>query len=112
MKGPVPAPAFFPKLTGNDVMEALDFGKAVAGRRIPGNTSLLAQCNGFPFNLREEHDVLCLRLCKNRQEAVQAGRRAKRLIAARFGPATVNRWTICASAAGRPIRGWVAVVAR
>lgn len=69
----------------NAVMEALAFGKAVVGRRIPGNTSLLTQCAGFLFASRDELHALLLRLLQNGEEAAQAGRRAKRLMAARYG---------------------------
>jgi len=68
----------------NAVMEALAFGKAVVGRRIPGNTSLLTECAGFLFTNRDELHALLLRLLQNGEEAAQAGRRAKRLMAARY----------------------------
>ncbi|MEW6334019.1 MAG: glycosyltransferase, partial [Thermodesulfobacteriota bacterium] len=69
----------------NAVMEALAFGKAVVGRRIPGNISLLTDCAGFLFSGRDELHALLLRLLQNGEEAAQAGRRAKQLMAARYG---------------------------
>ena len=68
----------------NAVMEALTFGKAVVGRRVSGNTPLLAEGTGFLFSNREELHEQILRILQNKREATQTGRKAKRFIAARF----------------------------
>jgi glycosyltransferase involved in cell wall biosynthesis len=68
----------------NAVVEALSFGKVVIGRRISGNASLLAEETGVLFRNREELYEQILRILRNKKEATQIGRRAKRFIAARF----------------------------
>jgi glycosyltransferase involved in cell wall biosynthesis len=68
----------------NAVVEALAFGKVVVGRHISGNSSLLADKTGFLFRNREELHEQILRILRNRKEATETGRRAKRFIAARF----------------------------
>jgi L-malate glycosyltransferase len=68
----------------NAVMEALAFGKAVIGRRISGNASLLTEETGYPFCNRRELYEQIFRILRNKKEAKQIGRRAKRFIAARF----------------------------
>jgi glycosyltransferase involved in cell wall biosynthesis len=68
----------------NAVMEALAFGKALAGRRIPGNASLLTDETGFPFRNREGLYKQILRILRDKKEAAEIGRKAKRFIAARF----------------------------
>lgn len=68
----------------NAVMEALALGKAVVGRRISGNASLLTEDTGFPFRNREElyEQILCI--LRNRKETTEIGRKAKRFISAGF----------------------------
>jgi glycosyltransferase involved in cell wall biosynthesis len=68
----------------NAVIEALAFGKAVIGRHISGNTSLLAEKTGFLFRNREELLKQILHILRDRKEATETGRRAKRFITARF----------------------------
>jgi glycosyltransferase involved in cell wall biosynthesis len=68
----------------NAVIEALSFGKVVVGRRISGNISLLAEETGFLFRNREELYEQILRILRNKREATEIGRKAKRFIAARF----------------------------
>jgi glycosyltransferase involved in cell wall biosynthesis len=68
----------------NAIMEALSFGKVVIGRRISGNTSLLAEETGFLFRNREELYEQILRILRNKREATEIGRKAKRFIAACF----------------------------
>jgi glycosyltransferase involved in cell wall biosynthesis len=68
----------------NTVIEALSFGKTVIGRRISGNTSLLAEKTGFLFRNREELYEQILYILRNKKAATETGRRAKRFIATRF----------------------------
>ena len=68
----------------NAVIEALTHGKVVVGRRISGNTSLLSEKTGFLFSNREELYEQILRILRNKKEATETGRRAKRFIAAHF----------------------------
>lgn len=68
----------------NAVLEALSRGKAVVGRRVSGNASLLAEGTGFLFSNKKELQEQILRLLRNKREAAETGRRAKRFIAARF----------------------------
>jgi hypothetical protein len=65
-------------------MEALTFGKVVVGRRVSGNTSLLAEGTGFLFSNRKELHEQILRILRNKEEATETGRKAKRFITARF----------------------------
>lgn len=68
----------------NAVMEALTFGKVVVGRRVSGNTSLLAGGTGFLFSNRKELHEQILHILRNKQEAKATGRKAKRFITTRF----------------------------
>jgi glycosyltransferase involved in cell wall biosynthesis len=68
----------------NTVIEALSFGKVVVGRRISGNISLFAEKTGFLFRNREELHEQILRILRNKREATEIGRKAKRFIAAHF----------------------------
>ena len=68
----------------NAVMEALAFGKAVVGRRISGNASLLTEDTGFPFRNREELYERILRILRNKKERTEIGRKARRFISAGF----------------------------
>jgi glycosyltransferase involved in cell wall biosynthesis len=68
----------------NAIVEALSFGKVVVGRHISGNTSLLDEKTGFLFRNREELYEQILHVLRNKREAAETGRRAKRFIAARF----------------------------
>jgi len=68
----------------NTVMEALSLGKAVVGRRICGNASLLTEDTGFLFRNREELYKQILRVLRNKEETRGIGRRARRYISAVF----------------------------
>jgi len=100
MKAIILTPTFFPQLTGNAVtagriaQEMTESGiecrvidlsiVGEMGRHISGNASLLAEKTGFLFRNREELYKQILRILRNKKEASEAGRRAKRFIAARF----------------------------
>ncbi len=68
----------------NAVVEALSFGKMVVGRHIAGNSSLLTEKTGFLFRNRETLYEQILRILRNKKEATETGRRAKRFIASHF----------------------------
>lgn len=68
----------------NAIIEALGFGKVVVGRNISGNTSLIDEKTGFLFRNKEELYEQILHILRNKKEATETGRRAKRFIASRF----------------------------
>jgi glycosyltransferase involved in cell wall biosynthesis len=70
----------------NAVLEALSCGKAVVGRCIPGNASLLTEETGFLFRNRKELEAQILHLLEHPREAGKRQREAADFIARHFSP--------------------------